>query len=543
MYEALGSLPRPVNEPIRAYAPGTTERAELKTALARMAADRVEIPLVIAGRAITTGSVHELRAPHRHELLLARCHEGGAPQTEQAIAAALGAYPEWSRTPFFARAAIFLRAAELLATSQRATLNAATMLGQSKTAHQAEIDSACELIDFLRFNVHFARRIYEDQPESDRGVWNAADARPLEGFVFAVTPFNFTAIAGNLPTAPALMGNTVVWKPAANAMLSAHYILRLLEAAGLPPGVINMVQGPPALVADVATSHAELAGVHFTGSTDVFRALWQKVGANVGAYRSFPRLVGETGGKDFVFVHPSAEVEALAVALARGAFEYQGQKCSAASRLYVPASLYPALKERLLARISEIRVGDVSDFRNFMGAVIDRRAFDKIAGYLELARSDAACSVLAGGRASAAEGYFVEPTLVETTDPRHRLMREEIFGPVLTAWVYPDADYERALDLCDSTTPYALTGAFFATDRRAIAHALSSLRHAAGNIYINDKPTGAVVGQQPFGGARASGTNDKAGSVWNLMRWVSPRIIKENFAPPTQLAYPFMGDE
>jgi 1-pyrroline-5-carboxylate dehydrogenase len=543
MQETLASLPRPSNEPVKTYAPGTPERTELKSTLARMSRETVEIPLVIAGRAVTAGQVREVRAPHRHELVLARCHEGGTPETERAIAAALAAYPVWSNTPFSERAAIFLRAAELLATSHRATLNAATMLGQSKTVYQAEIDAACELIDFLRFNVHFARRILEGQPESDRGTWNVADARPLEGFVFAVTPFNFTAIGGNLPSAPALLGNTVVWKPSANAVLSAHYISRLLETAGLPAGVINMVHGSPPVIADVAVAHPDLAGIHFTGSTDVFRALWKSVGARVASYRNFPRLVGETGGKDFVFVHPSADIETLAVALARGAFEYQGQKCSAASRLYVPASLWPAVKERLVARIAEIRVGDVADFSNFMGAVIDRRAYDKITGYIELARRDPACAILAGGRASDAEGFFIDPTLVETTDPGHRLMREEIFGPLLTAWVYPDGEMDRALDLCDQTTPYALTGAFFASDRAAIAAAVVRLRHAAGNLYINDKPTGAVVGQQPFGGARASGTNDKAGSMWNLMRWVSPRIVKENFAPPAQLAYPFMADE
>jgi 1-pyrroline-5-carboxylate dehydrogenase len=543
MLEGVLAPPGPVNEPAKTYAPGSPERGTLRAELARMSGQTIEIPLVIGGRAVTTGSWREVRAPHRHSLLLARCHEGGAAEAERAIEAALAAYPDWSSTPFAARAAIFLRAAEMLATSQRATLNAATMLGQSKTAHQAEIDSACELIDFLRFNVHYARRMYEEQPASDRGTWNMADARPLEGFVLAVTPFNFTAIAGNLPTAPALMGNTVVWKPAATAVLSAHHILRLLESAGLPPGVINMVHGPPAAVADVAIAHPSFAGLHFTGSTDVFRALWQKVGARIAQYRQFPRLVGETGGKDFVFAHPSADVEALAVAAVRGAFEYQGQKCSAASRLYVPASLAPALKERMVARMGEISVGDVADFRHFMGAVIDRRAFDKISGYIELARRDPHCSIASGGSASDAEGYFIEPTLVETTDPEHRLMREEIFGPVLTAWVYPDSEYDRALELCDTTTPYALTGAFFARDRAAIVHATSRLRHSAGNFYINDKPTGAVVGQQPFGGARASGTNDKAGSIWNLMRWASPRIIKENFAPPTELRYPFMSHD
>jgi 1-pyrroline-5-carboxylate dehydrogenase len=543
MEDTLASLPRPSNEPVKTYAPGSSERAELKAALATASKATIEIPLIIGGKEVTTGTLSDVRSPHRRSLLLARCHEGGAAETEQAIEAALAAYPAWSSATLSQRAAVFLRAAEMLATTHRAAINAATMLGQSKTAYQAEIDSACELIDFLRFNVHFAKRILEDQPGSDRGTWNRADVRPLEGFVFAATPFNFTAIAGNLPSAPALMGNTVVWKPSANAVLSGHAIMRLLEAAGLPPGVINMVHGSPGAIADTAVAHTELAGIHFTGSTDVFRGLWQKVGVRIGTYRSFPRLVGETGGKDFVFAHPSADVDTLAVALARGAFEYQGQKCSAASRLYVPASLYPALKERLVARIGEIRVGDVADFRNFMGAVIDRRAFDKITGYIELARRDAACTIVAGGRSSDAEGFFIDPTFVETTNPNHRLMREEIFGPVLTAWVYPDAEIDRALELCDTTTPYALTGAFFARDRAAIASATARLRNAAGNLYINDKPTGAVVSQQPFGGARASGTNDKAGSSWNLMRWVSPRIIKENFAPPAQLAYPFMSDE
>ncbi|HEX9296014.1 MAG TPA: L-glutamate gamma-semialdehyde dehydrogenase [Polyangiaceae bacterium] len=543
MQDVLASLPPPKNEPISNYAPGTADRNLLKQTLARMSSETIEIPLFIGGKAVKTGIVREVRAPHRQALLLARCHEGGAKETEQAIEAALGAWREWSRTPFAERAAIFLKAAELLATNYRPTLNAATMLGQSKTAHQAEIDAACELIDFFRFNVECARRIYLDQPASPSGTWNIGEARPLEGFVFAVTPFNFTAIAGNLPSAPALMGNTVVWKPAQAAVYSAHFVMQLLTDAGLPPGVINMVHGSPSVIADVALSRPELAGIHFTGSTDVFRGLCKTVGNRIGSYRNFPRLVGETGGKDFVFAHPSADLDALAVALVRGAFEYQGQKCSAASRLYAPASLYLALKERLIALISQIKIGDVADFRHFMGAVIDRRAFDKISAYLELARTDPACSVVTGGGASDEAGFFVEPTVIETTDPLHRLMREEIFGPVLTVWTYADEDYERALELCDTSTPYALTGAFFARDRRAIEHAATRLRYAAGNFYINDKPTGAVVGQQPFGGARASGTNDKAGSVLNIARWVSPRIIKENFTPPTELAYPFMSEE
>jgi 1-pyrroline-5-carboxylate dehydrogenase len=508
-----------------------------------MGAETIDIPNVIDGKEIATGALREVRSPHKHALLLARCHEGGAKEAELAIQAALKAGPEWARMPFSARAAVFLKAAELLATRYRPTLNAATMLGQSKTAYQAEIDSACELIDFLRFNVAFAERLQREQPQSAPGMWNQMDLRPLEGFVFAVTPFNFTAIAGNLPTAPALMGNTVVWKPSQNATLSAHYVMRLLMDAGLPPGVINLVYGAPQPIADAVMSRPELSGVHFTGSTDVFRDLWKHVGNRIATYRNFPRLVGETGGKDFVFAHPSADVDTLAVALVRGAFEYQGQKCSAASRAYIPASLFPRVKDRVAGLMSEIKMGDVADFRNLMGAVIDRRAFDRIAKYIEMARADASCSIVAGGGASGEEGFFVQPTFIETKDPKHRLMTEEIFGPVLTAWVYADNDFDRALEICDSGSPYALTGAIFARDREAVVHASAKLRNAAGNFYINDKPTGAVVGQQPFGGARASGTNDKAGSSLNLLRWTSPRIIKENFAPPAVVAYPSMGAE
>jgi len=540
---AHAAVPTPMNEPTLSYAPGSPERALLKQTLGRMGAETIDIPNVIDGQEIATGALREVRSPHKHALLLARCHEGGAKEADRAIAAALAAQPEWSRMPFAARAAVFLKAADLLATRYRPTLNAATMLGQSKTAYQAEIDAACELIDFLRFNVAFAERIQAEQPQSAPGTWNQADYRPLEGFVFAVTPFNFTAIAGNLPTAPALMGNTVVWKPSQNAALSAHYVMRLLTDSGLPPGVINLVYGAPQPIADAVMSRPELAGVHFTGSTNVFRDLWKHVGDRLATYKNFPRLVGETGGKDFVFAHPSADVDTLAVALVRGAFEYQGQKCSAASRAYIPASLYPRVKERVVGLISEIRMGDVADFRNLMGAVIDRRAFERIGRYIEQARSDAACTIVAGGGLSGEEGFFVQPTLIETRDPKHKLMSDEIFGPVLTAWVYADSDYERALEVCDTASPYALTGAFFARDRRAIVDASSKLRHAAGNFYINDKPTGAVVGQQPFGGARASGTNDKAGSSLNLLRWTSPRIIKENFSPPTSLPYPSMGAE
>jgi 1-pyrroline-5-carboxylate dehydrogenase len=543
MSVAPAAVPTPTNEPTLTYAPGTPERSLLKQTLGRMSAETIDIPNVIDGKEIATGALREVRSPHKHALLLGRCHEGGAKEADLAVKAALAASGEWSRMPFAARAAVFLKAADLLATRYRPVLNAATMLGQSKTAYQAEIDSACELIDFLRFNVAFAERIHAEQPLSAAGMWNQADPRPLEGFVFAVTPFNFTAIAGNLPTAPALMGNTVVWKPSQNAALSAHYVMRLLVEAGLPPGVINLVYGAPQPIADAVMSRPELAGVHFTGSTDVFRDLWKHVGDRLATYKNFPRLVGETGGKDFVFAHPSADIDTLAVALVRGAFEYQGQKCSAASRAYLPASLYPRIKERVAALMGEIKVGDVADFRNFMGAVIDRRAFDRIGRYVEQARADASCAIIAGGTLSGEEGFFVQPTFIETKDPKHRLMTEEIFGPVLTAFVYPDAEYERALELCDTSSPYALTGAFFARDRAAIVHASSKLRNAAGNFYINDKPTGAVVGQQPFGGARASGTNDKAGSSLNLLRWTSPRIVKENFAPPTAIGYPSMSAE
>lgn len=543
MLDAIARLPSTHNEPVLSYAPGTPERAALKSALESMPKERVDIPLVIGGKEVRTGRTIEVRAPHRRELLLGNAHQGGKAEVERAIQAASAAYPSWSQAPWTTRAAVFLRAAELLATKYRPILNAATMLGQSKTAHQAEIDSACELIDFFRFNVAYARRLHEEQPESGPGCWNTMEPRPLEGFVLAISPFNFTAIAGNLPAAPALMGNTVVWKPSQLSLYSAHFIMRLLTEAGLPDGVINLVLGDPAELAQAAIDHPDLAGLHFTGSTTVFRKLWKRIGDNIETYRSYPRIVGETGGKDFIFVHPSADLDAVAVACVRGAFEFQGQKCSAASRLYAPASIWPELRERIVALIGEIRMGDVVDFRNFMGAVIGEAAFAKISSYLDLARSDSACTVLTGGKGDDSEGFFIPPTFIETTDPEHRLMREEIFGPVLTAWAYPDAEYERALELCDRASPYALTGAFFARDRAAIEHASRVLRHSAGNFYINDKPTGAVVNQQPFGGGRASGTNDKAGSLWNLVRWTSPRVVKETLVPPTSLAYPFMADK
>ena len=534
-------IPPPLNEPNKAYLPGSPERAELKARLKSMAAEKVDIPVIVGGREIRTGRVEHSVMPHDHGHVLADWHVAEQGHIEQAIAAAAEAHREWSRWPLEDRAAVFLRAAELLTTTWRATLNAATMLGQSKTAFQAEIDSACELIDFWRFNARFAEELYAEQPISSHAMWNSVEYRALEGFVYAVTPFNFTAIAGNLPTAPALMGNTVVWKPASSAMLSAYYVMRLLEAAGLPPGVINFVPGDPVQISNTLLDSPNLAGVHFTGSTTVFNSMWKKVGENTSRYRGYPRLVGETGGKDFIVAHPSADPQELAVAIARGAFEYQGQKCSAASRLYVPQSLWPDVRDRVVAMMRQMKVGDVRDFRNFMGAVIDRKSFDKIRGYLDDAKKNA--RVIQGGGADDSKGYFVEPTLIETDNPAYRLMCEEIFGPVLTAYAYRDAEWADTLKTIDVTGPYALTGAVFARDRAAVREAAAALRHAAGNFYINDKPTGAVVGQQPFGGGRASGTNDKAGSKLNLVRWVSARSIKETFAPPRDYKYPYMSEE
>ena len=534
------AIPTPINEPIRSYAPGSAERKELKARLRTMSSERIDIPLVIGGRDVRTGNTAPTAMPHDHRHVLADYHLADAKHVTNAIDAARTAHREWSRWSLDDRAAVFLRAAELLATTWRATLNAATMLGQSKTAFQAEIDAACELIDFWRYNPWFAQELYDEQPRSDHSQWNALEYRPLEGFVYAVTPFNFTSIGGNLPTAPALMGNTVVWKPASTAMLSAHYIMKILEAAGLPPGVINLVSGDAASISSLLIGHRDFAGVHFTGSTGVFNGIWKQIGDSVSTYRSYPRIVGETGGKDFIVAHASADPAALAVAVTRGAFEYQGQKCSAASRIYVPHSLWPDVRDRIAAMIDEIAVGDVADFRNFMGAVIDKKAFTKISEYIGEAKRNA--RIIAGGGTNGGEGYFIEPTLVETRDPGFRLLCEEIFGPVVTAYVYPDAKFEETLSVIDRTSPYALTGAVFATDRAAARLAASVLRDAAGNFYINDKPTGAVVGQQPFGGARASGTNDKAGSKLNLTRWVSARAIKENFNPPTDYTYPFMGE-
>jgi 1-pyrroline-5-carboxylate dehydrogenase len=535
--------PKPTNEPVRDYAPGSPERAELKQRLAEMERERLEIPLVIGGEDVTTGDLTESVMPHRKDHVLADVHQGGAAEVDRAIKAAAEAWEDWSRLPWEERAAVFLRAAELLAGPWRSTLNAATMLGQSKTAHQAEIDAACELIDFYRFNVEFMTRIYEEQPISSQGMWNRMEYRPLEGFVFAVTPFNFTAIAGNLPASAALMGNTVVWKPAGTASYSAYYVMRLLQEAGLPPGVINLVYGRGAEIGDAALASPELAGVHFTGSTPVFQSMWKTIGQNIAEYRNYPRIVGETGGKDFIVAHPSADVDAVATAILRGSFEYQGQKCSAASRVYAPANLWPELRERLADQVATIKMGDVADFENFMGAVIDDKSLKTQQEAIEEARTHKETEVLVGGGVRDDEGYFVEPTVIETKDPDFRLLRDELFGPVVTAYVYPESKWQDTLELVDRTAPYGLTGAVFADDREAVIEADEALRYAAGNFYVNDKPTGAVVGQQPFGGARASGTNDKAGSMWNLIRWVSPRTIKETFVPPTDYRYPFMAPD
>jgi 1-pyrroline-5-carboxylate dehydrogenase len=540
---AIALPPEPRNEPVKDYAPGSPERAELQQRLRELERERIEIPLVIGGKDVTTKETFEAVEPHRKSHVLADVHAGGPAEVEQAIAAAREARHDWARLPWEERAAVFLRAAELLAGPWRATLNAATMLGQSKTAHQAEIDAACELTDFFRFNVEFMTRIYKEQPNSAPGTWNRLEYRPLEGFIFAVTPFNFTAISGNLPSAPALMGNTVVWKPASTAAFSAYFVMRLFQEAGLPDGVINLVYGPGATIGDAALASPELAGIHFTGSTTVFNSMWKTVGSNVGEYRNYPRIVGETGGKDFIVAHPSADVEAVATAIVRGSFEYQGQKCSAASRVYAPSNLWPELRDRLADEVKELKVGDVSDFSNFMGAVIDSKSLATQRAAIEEAKSAAKAKVLVGGGIEDEEGFFVEPTVIETEDPNFRTMREELFGPVVTAYVYPENKWDDTLELVDRTAPYGLTGAVFARDRAAIEDANDKLEYAAGNFYVNDKPTGAVVGQQPFGGARASGTNDKAGSMWNLIRWVSPRTIKETFVPPKDYRYPYMADD
>ena len=532
------TLPSPRNEPVLTHAVGLPERAALAQRLAELAADPPEIPVIVGGKEVRTGRIAEVRAPHRHAQVLARVHQAGPAEVEAAAEASVAARRDWAALAPHDRAAVLLKAADLVAGPWRATLNAATMLGQSKSVQQAEIDSACETIDFWRWNPWFMAQLLAQQPVSSPGVWNRTEYRPLEGFVFALTPFNFTAIGANLPTAPALMGNSVLWKPASTAVLSNWWTLKALHAAGLPPEVISFLPGRGAAVGDPAIQSRHLGGLHFTGSTAVFNSMWRTIAGNLERYRGYPRIVGETGGKDFVFVHPSADLEAAAVALVRGAFEYQGQKCSAASRAYLPRSLWPALRERLVALTEALAVGAVEDFSTFCGAVIDQAAFQRIRGYLDHARATPGHRILCGGGCDDSVGWFVQPTVVETEDPRSRLMSEEIFGPVLTVWVYDDARLDEAVALCDSTSPYALTGAIFAQDRRAVADLTARLTDAAGNFYVNDKPTGAVVGQQPFGGARGSGTNDKAGSLLNLVRWTSARTVKETFVPPKVVGYP-----
>jgi len=541
--DAVFTVPEPRNEPVLTYAPGTAEREAVQRKLSELAAERLDLTMTIDGRQrMGGGDPIDVVQPHKHAHVLGVTRNATTADAAAAVDAAMRAAPAWRDLPYTERAAVFLRAADLLAGPWRQTLNAATMLGQSKTVQQAEIDSACELIDFLRFNVHFGHKLLEDQPLSSPGAWNRFDHRPLEGFVYAITPFNFTAIAGNLPTAPALMGNTVVWKPSPTQQFAAHFTMRLLEAAGLPPGVINMVTGDGLAVSEVALAHPDLAGIHFTGSTGTFQLLTRAVGENIATYRGYPRVVGETGGKDFVIAHPSADVDGLLTGLVRGAFEYQGQKCSAASRAYVPASLWSGgLRDRLAATAESLTYGDVADLANFGGAVIDRRAFDKHSAALDRVKNTPSCTVVAGGTADDSEGYFVRPTVVESSDPTDDVFTTEYFGPILGVYVYPDDSFDEVVAQAESVARYALTGAVFATDRAAIDRATRALRFAAGNFYINDKPTGAVVGQQPFGGARASGTNDKAGSWHNLIRWVSPRTIKETFVPPTDHGYPHMG--
>lgn len=535
------SVPPAVNEKVRSYAPGSPEALSLKQTLHDLRQREVEVPMMIGGHEVHSKQTRRMSPPHDHAHTLGHFHEGSASHVEEAIEAALAAKPAWEALPWEQRAAIFLRMADLLAGPYRDLINAATMLSQSKNPYQAEIDAACELIDFFRFNVRYMTEIYRQQPESLPGSWNRVEYRPLEGFVFALTPFNFTSIAANLPCSAALMGNTVVWKPANTQVYSAYWLMRLFKEAGLPDGVINMVPVPGPVAGEVIFRHPDFAGIHFTGSSGVFNQIWEQIGRNIGLYKSYPRIVGETGGKDFVVAHASAPADVVATALSRGAFEYQGQKCSAASRAYVPDVLWPEVLQRMRADLSDMKMGGVEDFGNFINAVIDEKSFDKLQAAIEEARQHPDCEIVWGGNCDKSLGYFVEPTLIQTTNPKYRTMCEELFGPVLTVYVYPADRFEEVLDLCNTTSPYALTGAVLATDRYALDLATTRLRHAAGNFYLNDKPTGAVVGQQPFGGARASGTNDKAGSSLNLLRWVSARTIKENLLPPTTYPYPFQG--
>ena len=542
MSNASFEVPVPKNEPVRPYEPGSATRKSLKAELARMAGEVVEIPMIIGGKEVRNGNTAKAVMPHDHKHVLATFHQGDAAAVDAAAKAAKAAEKDWQAMPWEHRASIFLKAAELLAGPWRDRINAATMLGQSKNVFQAEIDSACELIDFWRFNAHYMRQIYSDQPESSPGCWNRVEQRGLEGFVFAVTPFNFTSIAGNLPTAPALMGTTALWKPASSSVLSGYWIMKLLQEAGLPAGVVNFVPGSGRQIGDPAIAHADLAGVHFTGSTGVFQGMWKSIGANIHSYKAYPRIVGETGGKDFIFAHASADVQALVTALVRGAFEYQGQKCSAASRAYIPQSIWPQVRDGLVAELKQVKMGDPRDFTNFMNAVIDDGAFKTISGYIEHAKSSSDAKILFGGECDKSKGFFIQPTVITTTNPNFKSLCEEIFGPVLTIFVYDDDKLDETLTLCDTASAYALTGAIFAQDRYAAVKMAVRLEHSAGNFYINDKPTGAVVGQQPFGGGRASGTNDKAGSKLNLLRWCSTRTIKETFVPPKDWRYPFLGE-
>ena len=537
-------VPLPKNEPIYAYGPGSEEKKALKAALKELFNKEIEIPVIIGGKEIFTGDTGYNVCPHDHQHKLAKYHKAGEKEIKMAVEAACKARRDWENMPYYHRAAIFLKAAELLTTKYRYTMNAATMLCQSKNAFQSEIDSVCELADFRRFNPYYAQQIMQQQPMiSPKGDWNTSEYRGLEGFVLAITPFNFTSIAGNLPSSPALMGNTVVWKPASTAVYTGYFIMKILQEAGLPDGVINFVPGSGAQVGDMIMDHPELAGVHFTGSTEVFKHIWKRTSQNLDIYKSYPRVVGETGGKDFIFAHPSCDVRALAVASLRGAFEYQGQKCSAASRAYIPASIYDEWLEHIKEMMPRVKMGDVQDFSNFVNAVIDKNAFKTISGYIDYAKNASDAEIILGGGYDDSKGYFIEPTIIKTTNPKFKTIQEEIFGPVLTIYVYEDKDFEATLELCDTTSPYGLTGSIFARDRAAVQKALVALRHSAGNFYINDKPTGAVVGQQPFGGARASGTNDKAGSALNLYRWTSARAIKENLVPPVNFEYPFLKEE
>ena len=537
------NIPQPINEPILSYAPGSAEKKAIKVVLAEMAAKELDIPLIIGGKEVRTGDQAKAVMPHDHKHVLATYHKAGPKEVQMAIDAAVEAQEMWRSFRWEERCAIFLKAAHLLATKYRALINAGAMLAGGKNVYQAEIDAACEFIDFLRFNVKFAQNIYERQPVSSPGVWNYVQNRPLEGFVFAVTPFNFTAIAGNLPTAPAIMGNTVVWKPASSMVYTPYLIMQILEEAGLPPGVINFVPGSGAKVGDVCLADSRLAGIHFTGSTRVFQSMWKTIGTNIANYKSYPRIVGETGGKDFIFAHNSSDIKPLATALVRGSFEYQGQKCSAASRAYIAKSIWPAVEVEVKAQMARIKMGSPVDFTNFVGAVIDKGAFDSISEYIDYAKNNDGAEVIIGGKCDDSVGYFIEPTVILATNPLFKTMVEEIFGPVLTIFVYDDDKFEETLSICDTSSMYALTGAIFGNDRQAVSFATGKLEHAAGNFYINDKPTGAVVGQQPFGGGRASGTNDKAGSQANLMRWVSTRTVKETFVPPEDFVYSFLEEE